>query len=166
LQAFKDTPAIVITHAYLAHDGRRYDANLSPRQPYNPHDYIMMGQPGTTINDGEEMWRKLILLNGNVKLVFSGHDVSGDGLPPGTAARLTSTRSDGSVVHELLANYQTCVAPPCETFGGNAVRGGNGFLRVLRVSPADDRIVSISTYSPVLHRTLEDPSNAFTLAMD
>ncbi|HEY7372066.1 MAG TPA: metallophosphoesterase [Polyangia bacterium] len=165
LKAFSDTPAIVITHAYLTHDGTRYDRNASPHQAYNPHDYVMMGQPRTTINDGEEMWRKLILPNGNVRLVFSGHDVSGDGLPPGTAAHLTSTRTDGSVVHEVLANYQTCVAPPCETFDGNTVRGGSGYLRILRVSPAD-RTVSISTYSPYLHRYLEDPSNAFTLPMN
>ncbi|MEA2699655.1 MAG: hypothetical protein QOI66_3926, partial [Myxococcales bacterium] len=60
LKVFKDTPAIVITHAYLYRDGTRYDAVGSPGQQFNPHAYVIMGQPGTTVNDGEEMWRKLI----------------------------------------------------------------------------------------------------------
>ena len=110
LKLFRDRPAIVITHAFLYHDGTRYDHTGFYVQNFNPHDYVMMGQPGTTINDGEEMWQKLIEPNGNVKLVFSGHDVSGNDLPPGTAGHLTSTRADGSVVHQILANYQTCTA--------------------------------------------------------
>jgi len=46
-------------------------------------------KPGSTVNDGEELWQKLIARNSNVKLVFSGHDVNGSGLPPGTSALLT-----------------------------------------------------------------------------
>jgi len=111
------------------------------------------------------MWRKLIQPNANVKFVFSGHDVSGGDLPPGTAARLTSTRSDGTTVHQILANYQTCLAAPCETYDEDTVRGGNGFLRILRFAPAGESI-SVSTYSPYTDQVLDDPSNAFTLPMN
>lgn len=162
LAAFHDTPAIVITHAYLYRDGTRYDHVGSPGQRFNPHDYVMMGQTGTTINDGAEMWTKLVQPNSNVKLVFSGHDVNGGGIPPGTAARLASTRADGTTVQQVLANYQTCIAPPCESVHGESVHGGNGFLRLLRF-PAAGHTVSVETYSPYLDQALTDAANQFTL---
>jgi hypothetical protein len=166
LESFADRPAIVFTHAYLNHDGSRYDHVRRPEQLFNPHDYVMMGQGGSSINDGEEIWRKLIVPNRNVKLVLCGHDVSGDDLPPGTTSRLTSARPDGSRVHQLLANYQTCTAPPCEASAqGTEVRGGGGYLRILRVSPAT-RTIAVSTYSPYLDRSLTDDSNQFVLPLE
>lgn len=166
LDQYPDTPAIVITHAYLASDGRRYDHVHPGTQRFNPHDYVMMGQPGTSINDGEEMWAKLIGPHPNVKLVFSGHDVSGADLPPGTAALLTSRHDDGSRVDQILANYQTCLGPPCmQSRQGTLVRGGDGFLRLLRVSPAN-RKISVQTYSPYVDQFLTDPSNEFVLPFD
>ena len=164
LRVFWDTPAIIITHAYLYRDGTRYSATAVPHQQFQPHDYVMMGQTDTTINDGEEMWQKLIAPNSNVKLVFSGHDVNGGGLPPGTAARLTSARPDGSVVHQILANYQTCLGAPCGTYGDDTVHGGNGFLRILRVSVAA-QTMSVTTYSPYLDQYLRDSSNEFVLPL-
>ena len=169
LRLFRDRPAIIVTHAYLYHDGTRYDFKRAIHQNFNPHDYVMMGQPGTTVNDGEELWQKLIARNSNVKLVFSGHDVNGSGLPPGTSALLTSTRADGTRVYQMLANYQTCLNPPCDTFSDGTttqtVRGGNGFLRILRFSP-DARKIQVSTYSPYLDVSLTDPGNAFSLDLN
>ncbi len=167
LQGFHDLPAIIITHAYLYHDNSLYNTH-GPAQYFNPHTYVMMGQPHTTINDGQEMWQKLILPNVNVKMVFSGHDVnfvSGD-LPLGTTGLLSSTRPDGSVVHQILANYQTCTAAPCDISPqGTTVNGGYGYLRVVRFSQATSTI-SVSTYSPVLDQSLTDPTNQFVLPMN
>ncbi len=160
LATFPDTRAIIITHAYLYRDNSRYDHVGSPGQQFNPHEYVMMGQLGSTINDGEEIWTKLVAPNSNVKLVFSGHDVNGRGIPPGTAARLTSVRADGTTVHQILANYQTCTAPPCE-----AVHGGNGFLRLLHF-PVGGGQVAVETYSPYLDQSLVDADNRFTLDMN
>jgi Calcineurin-like phosphoesterase len=157
LATFHDTRAIVITHAYLYRDGTRYDHVGSPQQHFNPHEYVMMGQTGTTINDGAEMWSKLVEPNSNVKLVFSGHDVNGEGIPPGTAARLASTRPDGTTVQQVLANYQTCTSAPCAP-----VHGGNGFLRLLHF-PASGHTVSVETYSPYLDQSLTDAANQFTM---
>lgn len=163
LKRFPDQPAIVITHAYLHHDGGRYDHLGHVSQSYNPHEYVMMGQAGTSINDGQELWDKLISLNRNVKLVLSGHDVSGADLPPGTTGRLTSVRPDGSCVHQLLANYQTCIAAPCRLSNqGSTVYGGAGYLRILRFSPTSQKI-SVTTYSPYLDASLTDPGNQFEL---
>jgi hypothetical protein len=165
LEAFRDRPAIVITHAYLYHDSSRYNAS-GPPQNFNPHAYAMMGQPRSSINDGEEMWQKLIVPNRNVKLVFSGHDVNFGDLPPGTTGRLSSARPDGSVVHQILANYQTCTGAPCAlSYQGTVVNGGNGFLRIVRFS-AVSQTISVSTYSPHLDRWLDDPANRFDLPMN
>jgi hypothetical protein len=166
LKVFSDRPAIIITHAFLYHDNTRYDQHALPSQPYAPHTYLMMGQGRTTINDGQEMWQKLIVPNPNVKMIFSGHDVSGDDTPPGTAGRLTSTRPDGSRVHQILANYQTCTVKPCTTsLQGTLVHGGNGYLRLLRFSPAAGTI-SVTTYSPYIDKWLVGPTNQFVLEMN
>jgi len=159
LAAHPTTPAIVITHAYLYRDGTLYDHVGAPDQHFNPHGYVMANQPGTTINDGAELWAKLIAPNSNVKLVFSGHDVNDKGTPPGTTARLTSTRPDGTIVHQLLANYQTCLSAPCES-----VHGGNGFLRLLRFA-ADGARMGVETYSPYLDQQLDDDGNRFIVDM-
>jgi len=169
LRLFRDRPAIIVTHAYLYHDGTRYDHAGAVHQNFNPHDYVMMGQPGSSVNDGEELWQKLIARNSNVKLVFSGHDVSGNGLPPGTSAMLTSTRTDGTLVYQILANYQTCLNPPCDTYSDGTttqtVRGGNGFLRILRFS-REARTISVTTYSPYLDVSLVDAANTFILDLN
>ena len=99
-------------------------------------------------------------------MVFSGHDVNFGDLPPGTTGRLSSTRPDGSVVHQILANYQTCTAAPCALSPqGSIVNGGNGYLRIVRFSQATSTI-SVSTYSPVLDMSLTDPANQFVLPMN
>ena len=45
LDAYRLTPAIIVTHAYLYRDGTPYDRSLTPHQQFNPHDYVMMGPP-------------------------------------------------------------------------------------------------------------------------
>jgi hypothetical protein len=162
LTAHRESPAILITHAYLYRDGTRYDHLGAPGQSFNPHEYVMMDHAGSSINDGAELWTKLVEPNSNVKLVLSGHDVNGGGIPPGTAARLTSTRADGTIVQQLLANYQSCLGPPCESLQGRSVHGGNGFLRLLHF-PAAGHTVTVETYSPYLDQSLSDAANQFTI---
>ena len=69
------------------------------------------------------------------------------------------------MVHQVLANYQTCTGAPCESYAGGLVRGGNGFLRLLKFAPAQGT-VSVSTYSPYLDEWLRDPANEFVLPMN
>jgi len=165
LQSMHNYPAIIITHAYLYRDSSRYDQR-GAYQYFNPHQYIPVDAPHSSINDGAEIWQKLILPNRNVKMVFSGHDVNFGDLPPGTTGRLSSMRPDGSIVHQILANYQTCTAQPCKLSPqGTVVDGGSGYLRLVRFSPATSTI-SISTYSPFLDRSLTDPGNQFVLPMN
>jgi len=137
-------PTIVVTHAYLYSDGTRYDHLNRPDQLWNPHAYLPDGETGQ-VNDGEEIWRKLIVRNRNVLFVLCGHDLA-DGV-----AELTSARPDGTLVHQVLANYQT------------GKLGGEGFLRVMRFFPSERR-VAIHTYSPYLDRFKSDADNEFSLA--
>lgn len=143
LDRFAAVPAILVTHAYLDADGTRYDHVGHPGQLWNPHRYFTADAPGG-VNDGQEIWQKLVSRHDNLRFVLCGH-----ALDDGTG-RLTSRRPDGSSVQEILANFQT------------AALGGGGFLRIMRFSPAQ-RTVAVQTYSPYLDRWKRDPDNQFTV---
>lgn len=145
-----ELPAIVFTHAYLYNDGLRYDRRHDPRQPYHPDDYAQTPEQG--VNDGEDLWTKLIARHDNVRLVLSGHVI-----PDGTA-RTTERRPSGALVHQVLANYQWCDLCPCADR-----EGGGGYLRILEFSASD---VAVSTYSPYRDSWLRDEENEFTLPLD
>ena len=136
------TPTMIVTHAYLYSDDHRYDRVAYPDQAWSPYDYVT-GPPGT-VNDGEQMWQKLVRPNSNIRFVFSGH-VLNDGV-----GRLTSTRDDGTVVHQILADYQVYDS------------GGNGYLRVMQFFPAN-RVVHVRTYSPYVDAFMTDADNDFLL---
>jgi hypothetical protein len=139
---------------YLGDD--RYDHVGMPAQEFSPHGYGIAG----SVNDGEEMWTALVAANANVKFVFSGHM-----LFPGVG-RLTSVRADGSVTHQVLANYQTCAsAEPClNPMTGEMIRGGDGYLRVIDFS-IDHLRADITTYSTSLDTYKRDADNEFSLLL-
>lgn len=141
LRTYRSLPAVVVTHAYLHVDGSRYDyAARGLSQAFAPRMYGYTTDQG--INDGEDVWRKLVSPNLNVLLVFCGHD-------PGIA-RLTSVRG-GAPVHQVLSDYQW-----------SDELGGSGYLRLLTFD-YDRREVVVETYSPYLDRYLTDDANQFTL---
>jgi 3',5'-cyclic AMP phosphodiesterase CpdA len=135
-----DHTVIVITHTYLDNDGRRYSRELE-KQTYPPYKYPLAKGKGS-LNDGEEIWQKLVSAHGNMKLVVSGHVC--------VAAYLSSTGKAGNVVHQMLVNYQ------------NQKRGGTGWLRLLKFSENAER-VHVQDYSPVLDQWSEHPDRNFVL---
>jgi hypothetical protein len=143
LRAYPTTQAMVVTHAYLYEDNTRYDHLGRPGQRWNPHSYPIATTSGA-VNDGEEIWQKLILRHSNIQFVLCGHVID-----YGTG-RLTSPRPDGTSVNQLLANYQMLSM------------GGSGYLRLMRFSPAT-RGVHVQTYSPYYDVFLTDSENDFTL---
>ncbi len=110
-----------------------------PEQEWSPYDYGVASQG---VNDGEDLFTQLISPHENIRLVVSGH-VLNDGV-----GRLTSTRASGSIVHQILANYQ------------ERRLGGEGYLRLLEVGRTQ---IQVRTYSPYLDQFLVGDDNQFVL---
>ena len=145
LARHRDRSAIIVTHAYLYPDGKRAD-HRDPKQRWNPHQYPTAALTGG-VNDGEELWTKLVSRHANIVLVLSGHYGEDGG-----AARLTSAGAASNPVHQLLSDYQLFE------------RGGEGYLRILEIDEAA-RAIRVKTYSPASKKYLTDPANQFELAL-
>jgi hypothetical protein len=154
-------PVILLTHAYLYQDadlykdGARYDitaggidSTKSNYQYWSPYFYGFTASEG--INDGEQMWQKLVLPNSKVRLVFCGHQTGW--------AHLTSTRPDGTTVHQMLSDYQWLPGPEGDHFG-------YGYLRIVQLD-YDRKKIQVSTYSPYLGAYMDDDQNRFTLDLN
>jgi len=138
-----DRLGILVTHAYLNNNNRRYDhTDTEHPQDFNPHEYDTPGG----VNDGEELWQKLVRRHRFV-LTLNGH-VLGDG-----AGYLKSVTDRGNAVHQMLANYQM------------RDLGGEGYLRLLELLP-DGRTMHVRTYSPLLDRYLVGTDQQFTIELD
>lgn len=124
---YRDYTKLLLTHAYLYHDGTRYDwATKGKAQDHNPHAYS-----GTNYdtNDGEELWNELVRKHPNFELVVCGH-VAGD-----MVDYLASANDCGQDVHQMVFNAQFLP------------QGGQGWLRLLEFEP-DGTTVHVRTYSP------------------
>ena len=156
LKNYPHLPAIIVTHAFLYEDGSRYGMSapgLADPQPagqrFAPEAFGYTRSEG--INDGEQIWRKLIEPNRNVRLVLCGHDNG--------VALLSTFRPDGSIVHQVLSDYQWL-------YQGTAdYAGGSGYLRLLEFDYRKKEI-RVRTYSPYLNRYITDDTNQFTLSLD
>ncbi len=139
----RDRWGIMITHAYLNHNDRRYDhTDTANPQDFNPHVYGTAGG----VNDGEEIWQKLIRKHAFV-MTFNGH-VLGDG-----TGYLATVTDRGTTCHQMLANYQF------------RNLGGEGFLRLVEFLP-DGRNVRVFTYSPLYDSFLTEPDQNFSFTLD
>ncbi len=143
LDKYPERTAMIVTHAYLYSDDTRYDHVNRPGQNWNPHSYPTAKLPGG-VNDGEELWQKLVSKHANVAFVLCGH-VCNDG-----AGRLTSTGEHGDRVHQLLANYQF------------RPQGGEGYMRLMEFLPGG-KTVQVKTYSPYRDEYLTDDQQQFVL---
>jgi 3',5'-cyclic AMP phosphodiesterase CpdA len=96
-------------------------------------------------NNTQYLWDELIYPNANVFLVLCGH-VHGE-------ARRVDKNAAGKPVYQLLADYQS---------GEN---GGNGWLRILEFSPAQNKIF-VKTFSPYLNEFETDYDSQFELPFE
>jgi len=142
--SFHDHEAILITHAYMYFDDTRYDwTKFRTMQTWNPHIYPL-AKGNDDVNDGQELWDKLISRHDNFFMTLSGH-VLGDGL-----GKLTSNGPSGKNVHQMLVNFQ--MRP----------KGGDGWLRLLEFS-ADQNSIHIRDYSPTRKQLNQSMQNQFSL---
>ncbi|MEM1822514.1 MAG: DUF2341 domain-containing protein, partial [Candidatus Hadarchaeales archaeon] len=104
------------------------------------HSYLEVD--GTRNAIGNNIWENLVVPNSNVFLVVCGHN-------HGEAMRM-DVIDNKRIVYQLLANYQ------------DYENGGNGFLRIMRFVPIENRIY-VRTYSPNLNRYETDSNSKFSL---
>jgi hypothetical protein len=140
-----DRWGIMFTHAYTNWNDRRYDfretGNPQNPQHFNPHEYSTPG-----VNDGEELWLKLISRH-RFAMVFSGH-VLADG-----SGYLVSQTQLGNRCHQMLSNYQ------------NRPLGGAGYMRLLNFE-ADNKTVRVFSYSPYDDAFYWDYDQYYTFTLD
>jgi hypothetical protein len=105
------------------------------------HNLIGTGNPGAFSAQGQAVYNAL-RGNANLFLMLGGH-VAGEGR--------RSDTYNGNTVHSLLADYQS------------RTNGGNGWLRLLEFSPANNQI-QVRTYSPVTGQYETDADSQFTLS--
>jgi Calcineurin-like phosphoesterase len=136
---------IINTHSYMYSDSTRQ----GPSDNWRPQAYGVGKDTGdASVNDGEQIWEKLVKIQPNVKFVFSGH-ILNTGL--GT---LVSINDGGHLVYQMLANYQEGVK--------GSVKGGNGWLRILDID-FKKKTLQVSTYSPYINDYKNDPANSFII---
>ena len=142
----KDRDIILLTHAYMFHDDTRYDwKKHGKKQPWNPHDYDVAEATGDDVNDGTELWEKLLSKHANFILTLNGH-VLGDGL-----GRMVSKTPDGRGIPQVLVNFQ--MRP----------NGGDGWLRLIEMRK--DGTAHTFDYSPTLGKRNEGRQNQFSMAL-
>jgi 3',5'-cyclic AMP phosphodiesterase CpdA len=134
---------ILVTHAYLNWNDKRYDHNdtVNP-QDFNPYQYGTAGG----VNDGEQLWQKLVRKHAFVMTV-NGH-VLGDG-----TGYLASVTDKGNICHQMLSNYQF------------RNLGGEGYMRLLEFEE-DAKTVKVYTYSPLYDSFLVEPDQSYTIVLD
>lgn len=141
IERHPDHKVIINTHAYMYSD----DTRMGPGDNWLPQNYRIGKETGeNAVNDGEQMWEKLVGKYPNVMFVFSGH-VLFDG-----TGFLASEGEHGNKVYQILANYQM------------KEKGGSGDLRIMTFDPANGK-VDVKTYSPLLDRYDTAPDQQFVI---
>jgi len=141
LTKYQDRQAIIMTHAYLYSDSTRYDWRQKGKsQSWNPHAYFTPG----SINDGEEIWHKVLKKHPNVFMTINGH-VCNDGL-----GFLLSQSDHGNPVYQMLVNFQ--IKP----------LGGESWLRLLEFLP-DGKTIQVKDYCPLYDKYNTGPENQFVI---
>ncbi len=145
VKQYPDRTIILNTHAYMYSDSTRQ----GPGDKWRPQDYGIAKDTGDeSVNDGEDIWNKLVKLHPNIRFVFSGH-VLNNGV--GT---LVSYNDHGYAVYQMLANYQQGVE--------GSVKGGNGWLRIVEVD-LKKNLLTVKTYSPFINEYMENKAHCFKI---
>jgi hypothetical protein len=143
MKKYPDRKGILVTHSYLDVLGLRTDRRSKYKiRAFNPHNFATPG----TINDGEELWRKLVKKH-DFAFVFCGH-VGTDALH-----RLDSRNEKGAMVHQMMADFQ------------DRELGGGAYLALLEFLP-DGKSVQCKTYSPLYDDYLTHPMQQYTLQIE
>ena len=134
---------IINTHSYMYNDNTLQDGD----DWYLPQKYGVGKATGEdAVNNGGQLWEKLIKPNKNILMVFSGHILASG------VGQLVSKNDFGHNVYQMLANYQKNVL--------GVEKGDSGFLRIIKVDRKTNTI-SVKTYSPWLDTYRTEPEHEF-----
>lgn len=140
-----DHTVILNTHSYLYFDSTRQ----GPGDNWRPQAYGVGKDRGdSSVNDGEQIWNKLVRIHPNVRFVFSGHVLTTG------VGNLVSINDHGYPVYQMLANYQPGVK--------GSVKGGNGWLRIIDLD-LKKKTIRVRTYSPFINAYKEEPGHHFMI---
>ena len=132
-----DHNVIITTHAYLFRDGTTIDDG----------DLVPPSANGG-VNDGDDMWEKLVSKHENIVLVMSGHD------PSENIIVNRSTGDNGNTVTAMLIDAQDV----------EAQEGSMGMVALLHFS-ADGKTVEVEYYSTAKEKYFK-AENQFTTQLD
>ncbi len=142
----RDREVILLTHAYIYFDDTRYNwKEHGKKQNWNPHTYKVAQTTMDDVNDGEELWDKLIAKHENFILTLNGH-VLGDGL-----GRVTTSTPGGRAIPQVLVNFQ--MRP----------NGGDGWLRIIEMRK--DGTAQTYDFSPTRKQRNESAQNQFAMKL-
>ncbi|MEA2013187.1 MAG: metallophosphoesterase [Verrucomicrobiota bacterium] len=161
---------ILITHEFIDEHSQVLSKNKIPLRssdntPGNAKRYNLNNHKGG-VNNGNNIWNKLILKNKNFILIANGHYMSWEKTAGGELKKLpyiaSAHRSDkisgGKTVHQLLFNAQWIP------------NGGDGWVQILTFYPKQKKI-KVRTFSPYLQKKevkceLDEKDFKFELKMD
>lgn len=133
---------IINTHSYMYSDSTRQ----GPGDKWRAQNYGIGKDTGANaVNDGEQLWDKLVSKYPNIRFVFSGHILNSG------VGTLISLNDYGNYVYQMLANYQSETGNP---------NGGNGWLRILDMD-FKKKTLKVTTYSPYLNEFRTDSTHTF-----
>jgi len=145
IEKHPDHTVIINTHCYMYSDSTRQGAGDN----WRPQAYGVGKDKGeSAVNDGEQIWEKLVKKYPNTRFVFSGHVLNSG------VGTLISVNNAGNYVYQMLANYQEGVK--------GSVKGGNGWLRILDMD-FKKKTLKVSTYSPFINQFMDDPQHRFII---
>lgn len=133
-----DYKVILLTHAYLYGDNNRYDWNkYGNTQLDTPHSYSIAKNTNHNINDGEELWNKLVKINSNIVLTINGHTIYPLDFQLSNKGYKLDYNNFHKKVHQMVVNYQHI----------NDMK--TGYLRIVKIF--DDNKIHFYDYSPILN---------------
>jgi hypothetical protein len=138
ITAHPEHNVIITTHAYFFRDGTTLDSG----------DVVPPSNKGSSYNDGDDMWDKLIKKHENIVLVLSGHD------PCDYVVYAQDKGENGNLVTQMLVDPQ----------GVDKAQGGVGLVTMLYFS-ADGKTMQVETYSTDKKAFFLE-ENQFTLTLD
>ena len=137
ISSFKDHKVIITTHTYLYRDGTTFDEN----DAYSASKY-------GGVNDGDDIWDKLVSKHENILLVLSGHD-------PWDSIVCTQTKGNyGNTVTQMLIDPQNI----------DYSLGGTAMVAMLYFSE-DGQTMTVRYYS-VTREQYGSASSQFTINLN